>query len=114
LGMNSSCAVSQSFENNLFFMSLKKANISWQLTEDEIKLYTPIEFDLDEYKSDVGVDTLLHPTKIGTLTHRWRFPCLSLHGIEGINTISVFYLCPVFLKIRKQLSKLERLLAIQS
>lgn len=33
------------------------------LTEDEKKLYEKIEFDLDEYCKDVGVEQLLHDTK---------------------------------------------------
>jgi nonspecific dipeptidase len=28
-------------------------------------------------------DALLHDTKEATLMHRWRYPTLSLHGIEG-------------------------------
>lgn len=33
------------------------------LTEEERKLYEKIEFDLDEYCKDVGVEQLLHDTK---------------------------------------------------
>lgn len=33
------------------------------LTEEEKKLYEKIEFDLDEYCKDVGVEQLLHDTK---------------------------------------------------
>lgn len=53
------------------------------LTDEERKLYEKIEFDLDEYCKDVGVEQLLHDTKEQILMHRWRFPSLSLHGIEG-------------------------------
>nr|XP_040044375.1 cytosolic non-specific dipeptidase-like [Gasterosteus aculeatus aculeatus] len=53
------------------------------VTDDEKKLYEKIEFDLDEYCKDVGVETLLHNSKEKILMHRWRYPCLSLHGIEG-------------------------------
>lgn len=35
------------------------------LTEEEKKLYEPIEFDLNEYRKDVGVEKLLHDTKVG-------------------------------------------------
>jgi nonspecific dipeptidase len=45
------------------------------------------EFDLEAYKVDIGVagvtDALLHPTATEILNHRWRYPVLSLHGIEG-------------------------------
>lgn len=33
------------------------------LTDEEQKLYEKIEFDLDEYSKDVGVEKLLHDTK---------------------------------------------------
>ena len=57
------------------------------LTEKEIENYKTMEFDLDEYREDVGIngisDKLLHETKEEVLMHRWRYPTLSLHGIEG-------------------------------
>ncbi|XP_030268802.1 cytosolic non-specific dipeptidase [Sparus aurata] len=53
------------------------------LTDEEKKLYENIEFDLDEYCKDVGVGQLLHDSKEQILMHRWRYPSLSLHGIEG-------------------------------
>ncbi|MEQ2168243.1 hypothetical protein GOODEAATRI_012354, partial [Goodea atripinnis] len=42
------------------------------LTEEEKKLYEKIDFDLCEYCKDEQI-----------LMHRWRYPSLSLHGIEG-------------------------------
>ncbi|KAF3833979.1 hypothetical protein F7725_025183 [Dissostichus mawsoni] len=42
------------------------------LLDEEKKLYEKIEFDLDEYCKDEKI-----------LMHRWRYPSLSLHGIEG-------------------------------
>uniref|UniRef100_A0AAQ5ZZZ5 Peptidase M20 dimerisation domain-containing protein n=1 Tax=Amphiprion ocellaris TaxID=80972 RepID=A0AAQ5ZZZ5_AMPOC len=53
------------------------------LTDEETKLYEKIDFDLEEYCKDVGVGQLLHDTKEQILMHRWRYPSLSLHGIEG-------------------------------
>lgn len=53
------------------------------VTEEELKLYDQIDFDLEEYAKDVGAQTLLHGCKKDVLMHRWRFPSLSLHGIEG-------------------------------
>ncbi|CAB1443393.1 unnamed protein product [Pleuronectes platessa] len=72
------------------------------LTEDETKLYEKIEFDLDEYCKDrTGPEApppaprpthslrdtrpeLLHVKELEKiLMHRWRYPSLSLHGIEG-------------------------------
>uniref|UniRef100_A0A8C1SJV1 Cytosolic non-specific dipeptidase n=1 Tax=Cyprinus carpio TaxID=7962 RepID=A0A8C1SJV1_CYPCA len=54
-----------------------------ELTDEEKKLYEKIEFDMEEYAKDVGAGKLLHDTKEQILMHRWRFPSLSLHGIEG-------------------------------
>uniref|UniRef100_A0A667WRF3 Cytosolic non-specific dipeptidase n=1 Tax=Myripristis murdjan TaxID=586833 RepID=A0A667WRF3_9TELE len=53
------------------------------LTEEETCLYEKIDFDMEEYCKDVGVGKLLHATKEQILMHRWRYPSLSLHGIEG-------------------------------
>uniref|UniRef100_A0A8D2ZUV3 Cytosolic non-specific dipeptidase n=1 Tax=Scophthalmus maximus TaxID=52904 RepID=A0A8D2ZUV3_SCOMX len=53
------------------------------LTEEEKQLYEKIDFDLEEYSKDVGVKQLLHDSKEKILMHRWRYPSLSLHGIEG-------------------------------
>lgn len=53
------------------------------VTKEELELYDKIDFDLEEYAKDVGTDTLLHGCKKDVLMHRWRYPSLSLHGIEG-------------------------------
>jgi cytosolic nonspecific dipeptidase len=57
------------------------------LTEKEAALYPPIDFDLETYKKDLGIDgisnKLLKETKEELLMARWREPVLSLHGIEG-------------------------------
>lgn len=54
------------------------------VTDEELATYTSIDFDLDNYKKDIGCNHLLHKTdKAKTLMHRWRFPALSLHGIQG-------------------------------
>lgn len=54
------------------------------VTEEELATYASIDFDLENYKKDVGCNHLLHRTdKVKTLMHRWRFPSLSLHGIQG-------------------------------
>ncbi|XP_049989896.1 cytosolic non-specific dipeptidase-like [Alexandromys fortis] len=38
---------------------------------------------MEEFAKDVGAVTLLHSCKKDILMHRWRYPSLSLHGIEG-------------------------------
>ncbi|RXM96052.1 Cytosolic non-specific dipeptidase, partial [Acipenser ruthenus] len=53
------------------------------LTDEEKNLYEKIDFDMKEYCRDVGACKLLHDTKEQILMHRWRYPSLSLHGIEG-------------------------------
>ncbi|XP_061450419.1 beta-Ala-His dipeptidase-like isoform X2 [Rhineura floridana] len=53
------------------------------LTEQEKKLYEPIEFNLEEYKVNIGINKFLYDTKEEILLHLWRFPSLSIHGIEG-------------------------------
>ena len=53
------------------------------VTEDERSSYDPIDFDLEEYRKDIGVNKLIHDNKPDVLMHRWRFPSLSIHGIEG-------------------------------
>uniref|UniRef100_A0A8B9GT09 Cytosolic non-specific dipeptidase n=1 Tax=Astyanax mexicanus TaxID=7994 RepID=A0A8B9GT09_ASTMX len=53
------------------------------LTDEERKLYEKIDFDLVEYirlNSSVLRKLLLYEQ---ILMHRWRYPSLSLHGIEG-------------------------------
>ncbi|XP_035672405.1 cytosolic non-specific dipeptidase-like [Branchiostoma floridae] len=53
------------------------------VTDEELASYDPIDFDLETYRADLGHKRLLHDTKAKILMHRWRFPTLSLHGIEG-------------------------------
>ncbi|XP_062911080.1 cytosolic non-specific dipeptidase [Mobula hypostoma] len=53
------------------------------LTDEEKKLYDKIDFDIEEYCKDIGASQLLQSTKEQVLMHRWRYPSLSLHGIEG-------------------------------
>jgi nonspecific dipeptidase len=57
------------------------------VTAEEEALYDPIDFDLEAYKEENKVksvsDKLLYDDKKSLLMHRWRYPTLSLHGIEG-------------------------------
>lgn len=57
------------------------------VTEEELQLYETIDFDMDAYKDSCKVssisNSLLHNDKISLLMSRWRYPSLSLHGIEG-------------------------------
>lgn len=57
------------------------------VTDKERALYDAIEFDIEEYKDDCKVKSvsnkLLNDDKTSLLMGRWRYPSLSLHGIEG-------------------------------
>ncbi|XP_039190329.1 beta-Ala-His dipeptidase isoform X1 [Crotalus tigris] len=52
-------------------------------SEEEKKQYELIEFDVEEHKSNLGVKEFLYDTKEKILSHMWRLPSLSIHGIEG-------------------------------
>lgn len=54
------------------------------LLHNEREIYEAIDFDVNTYRTDLGARKLLHnEDKIQLLMHRWRYPCLSIHGIEG-------------------------------
>lgn len=53
------------------------------LTEEERRMDAAIELDLDEYRSSSRVQRFLFDTKEDILTHLWRRPALSIHGIQG-------------------------------
>ncbi|KAJ8005382.1 hypothetical protein DPEC_G00146040 [Dallia pectoralis] len=53
------------------------------LSDDEWKMYQDIEFDIESFKSKIGVSQLMYSNKVDLLAHRWRYPTVSIHGIEG-------------------------------
>lgn len=54
------------------------------LLPNEAEIYENIDFDVQAFKSDLGSRRLLHnENKTHLLMHRWRYPSLSIHGIEG-------------------------------
>lgn len=55
------------------------------LTPEEEAKYVNIDFDPEEYRKDMGAPgRLMHGAdKAKTLMARWRYPSLSLHGIQG-------------------------------
>ncbi|KAM6968169.1 cytosolic non-specific dipeptidase [Aplochiton taeniatus] len=53
------------------------------LSDEEWKLYQDIEFNITAYKEKIGVDQLMYTNKVDLLAHRWRYPTVSIHGIEG-------------------------------
>jgi nonspecific dipeptidase len=53
------------------------------LTDEEKALYDPIDFCQDNYLQETGCFKLTHGNKMDTLMHKWRYPSLSIHGVEG-------------------------------
>lgn len=54
------------------------------LRSNEHESYKNIEFDVDSYREEIGCNRLRHnEDKTQLLMHRWRYPSLSIHGIEG-------------------------------
>eukprot|EP00047_Mylnosiga_fluctuans_P003869 m.231399 g.231399 ORF g.231399 m.231399 type:complete len:421 (+) comp12210_c0_seq1:393-1655(+) len=54
------------------------------VTDEEKKMYESIAFDPEAFRGEVGsVGALPRSTKEEILMRRWRFPSLSIHGMEG-------------------------------
>lgn len=53
------------------------------VTEKEHEIYKKIDFSLEELNEASGSNTALYKTKEDILMHRWRYPSLSVHGVEG-------------------------------
>ena len=53
------------------------------LTEDEKSRYGDIAFTMDNLYESLGSKTTIHEDKQSTLMACWRYPSLSIHGIEG-------------------------------
>ncbi|KAI7917474.1 cytosolic non-specific dipeptidase [Pyricularia oryzae] len=53
------------------------------VTADEESLYDNISFTMDTLYESLGSKTVMFDDKKKTLMRRWRYPSLSLHGIEG-------------------------------
>ncbi|XP_077520089.1 cytosolic non-specific dipeptidase-like [Amblyomma americanum] len=53
------------------------------ITDMEWKFYEHVNFDPDEYQEKMGIWNLTTDDKVQLLMRRWRYPALSIHGIEG-------------------------------
>lgn len=54
------------------------------LLPNEQEMYDAIDFDVSEYRDQLGARRLMHnEDKTKILMHRWRQPSLSIHGVEG-------------------------------
>ena len=58
-------------------------NLVAPLTDEEKALYGPISYTMDNLYESLGSKTNIFPDKDRTLMARWRYPSLSVHGIEG-------------------------------
>lgn len=53
------------------------------MTEEERSLYGDISYTMDNLYESLGSKTAIYDDKQKTLMARWRYPSLSVHGIEG-------------------------------
>ncbi|EMR10075.1 hypothetical protein PNEG_01826 [Pneumocystis murina B123] len=53
------------------------------LTSEEEALYEGISISTEDIEHSLGSKTLVYDNIKCTLMHRWRYPSLSIHGIEG-------------------------------
>ncbi|KAI0536974.1 cytosolic non-specific dipeptidase [Xylaria digitata] len=53
------------------------------VTSDEEGLYDGIAFTMETLHESLGSKTTIHEDKKPTLMARWRYPSLSVHGVEG-------------------------------
>uniref|UniRef100_A0A1I7UFE2 M20_dimer domain-containing protein n=1 Tax=Caenorhabditis tropicalis TaxID=1561998 RepID=A0A1I7UFE2_9PELO len=53
------------------------------VTKEEDDLYDKIDFCVDTFKNETGSHGLISDSKKDLLMNRWRYPSLSLHGVEG-------------------------------
>ncbi|KAF4509519.1 hypothetical protein G6O67_003688 [Ophiocordyceps sinensis] len=53
------------------------------MTKEEDSLYDGISFTMDNIFESLGSQTTIHDDKKKTLMARWRYPSLSIHGVEG-------------------------------
>jgi len=53
------------------------------LVDEEKELYKDISFEMSDLYEGIGSQSTIHANKEDTLMARWRYPTLSIHGIEG-------------------------------
>lgn len=53
------------------------------MSSEEKATLESLDFDVSAFCSEVGANRLRFEDKVNILAHRWRFPALSIHGIEG-------------------------------
>ncbi|KAL8916207.1 MAG: hypothetical protein Q9208_008659 [Pyrenodesmia sp. 3 TL-2023] len=53
------------------------------VTKEEKEIYGDISYTMDNLHESLGSKTTIHEDKENTLMARWRYPSLSVHGVEG-------------------------------
>jgi Cys-Gly metallodipeptidase DUG1 len=53
------------------------------ITEEEKLLYEDTSYTMSNFYDSIGSQTSIYTDKESTLMARWRYPSLSIHGIEG-------------------------------
>ncbi|WKY16341.1 hypothetical protein Q1695_001200 [Nippostrongylus brasiliensis] len=51
--------------------------------DGEHQIYETIDFNMEEFRNGIAAQALLKASKEEVLMNRWRYPSLSIHGIEG-------------------------------
>ncbi|EPZ31608.1 Zn-dependent exopeptidase [Rozella allomycis CSF55] len=54
-----------------------------KLSKEEENLYDSVDYSMEDHYKSVGTKNSLYDDEKNTLLHRWRYPSLSIHGIEG-------------------------------
>jgi Cys-Gly metallodipeptidase DUG1 len=53
------------------------------VTPEELSIYEKLDLGMDSIEQAIGASTAIHESVVPTVMARWRYPSLSLHGIEG-------------------------------
>ncbi|KAH7967893.1 hypothetical protein HPB52_003800 [Rhipicephalus sanguineus] len=56
------------------------------ITDTEWKLYEHVDFDPVEYQSKHGIRRITIDDRLQLLMRKWRYPSLTIHGIEGAHS----------------------------
>lgn len=76
-------AVSQGGHDEIAIPSCRRADCM-EISPEELSNYKGITFDVENFRKEAGnVPRLVGENATGVLMNRWRFPSLSIHGIEG-------------------------------
>ncbi|KAF5292126.1 hypothetical protein FQA39_LY14081 [Lamprigera yunnana] len=70
-------------EGNILINNINKDVAS--LNPEEKSLYSNIDFNVTQFRTKIGATKLPHgEDKVEILRRRWRYPSLSIHGVQGV------------------------------